>query len=78
MHQTIEIIRYNNRKLYLYELSKYINVLDIKDFIDAGYNVKVSMHKTKEDVTQQTIGELIKQAQGDLTNVYLFMLKRKV
>jgi polyhydroxyalkanoate synthesis regulator protein len=76
--QTIQLVKYLNRKIYNYELSRYLNVTDVKDFIDAGYNVVVSEHKTNVDVTRQVVGEVIKQCEGDLTNVYLFMLKRGV
>jgi len=75
--QTIKIQRYSNRKLYNYEMSRHVNVKELKEFIDAGFNLIVVNHDTGEDVTRQTVGELIKQSEGDLTNVYLFMLKRK-
>ena len=75
--QTIKIQRYSNRKLYTYEMSRHVNVKELKEFIDAGFNLIVVNHDTGEDVTRQTVGELIKQSEGDLTNVYLFMLKRK-
>ena len=75
--QTVEIIRYNNRKNYSKVMSRYVNIREMKEFIDAGMNLIVLKHETGEDVTRQAIGELIKQSEGDLTNVYLFMLKRK-
>ncbi|MFZ4411481.1 MAG: polyhydroxyalkanoate synthesis regulator DNA-binding domain-containing protein [Bacteroidales bacterium] len=76
--QTVEIVRYNNRKLYSRDMSRYVNCSELKEFIDAGYNLKVISNVNGLDVTRQAVGEIIKQCDSDLTKVYLFMLKRAV
>ena len=76
--QTVEIVRYANRKLYSRDMSRYVNCNELKEFIDAGYNLKVVSNVNGLDVTRQAVGEIIKQCDSDLTKVYLFMLKRAV
>ena len=44
--QTIKIQRYSNRKLYNYEMSRHVNVKELKEFIDAGFNLIVVNHDT--------------------------------
>lgn len=50
---------YKNRKLYSTDASRYVNLKECKELIDAGYNVKFVSHKTGEDVTEHCLKEML-------------------
>lgn len=54
-----KITYYKNRKLYSHDASRYVNLKECKDLIDAGYDVQFVSHETGEDVTEQCLKELI-------------------
>jgi polyhydroxyalkanoate synthesis regulator protein len=59
MNKQFVVTYYKNRKLYSHDASRYINLTECKDMIDAGYNVKFLAHKTGEDVTEHCLKEML-------------------
>ena len=57
--EKISIKKYSNRRLYNCSTSKYINLKDLIDIITKNHNVKIEDHLTGEDLTQQTLSQLI-------------------
>ena len=55
----ISIKKYSNRRLYNSSTSKYINLKDLVEIITQNHNVKIEDHLTGEDLTQQTLSQLI-------------------
>lgn len=53
------ITYYKNRKLYSQDASRYVNLKECKELIEAGYNVKFLAHKTGEDVTEHCLKEML-------------------
>ena len=57
--EKISIKKYSNRRLYNCSTSKYINLKDLIEIIAKNHNVKIEDHLTGEDLTQQTLSQLI-------------------
>ena len=57
--ENISIKKYSNRRLYNCSTSKYINLKDLIEIITKNHNVKIEDHLTGEDLTQQTLSQLI-------------------
>ena len=57
--EKISIKKYSNRRLYNCSTSKYINLRDLIKIITKNHNVKIEDHLTGEDLTQQTLSQLI-------------------
>ena len=57
--EKISIKKYSNRRLYNCSTSKYINLKDLIEIITKNHNVKIKDHLTGEDLTQQTLSQLI-------------------
>ena len=55
----ISIKKYSNRRLYNCSTSKYINLKDLIEIITKNHNVKIEDYLTGEDLTQQTLSQLI-------------------
>jgi polyhydroxyalkanoate synthesis repressor PhaR len=53
------IKRYDNRKLYDTETSEYVSLSDIADLVRRGETVKVVDKATGEDITAQTLTQII-------------------
>ncbi|MFB6272429.1 MAG: polyhydroxyalkanoate synthesis regulator DNA-binding domain-containing protein [Salinibacter sp.] len=53
------IKRYDNRKLYDTETSEYVSLSDIADFVRRGETVEVVDNATGEDITAQTLTQII-------------------
>jgi polyhydroxyalkanoate synthesis repressor PhaR len=53
------IKRYNNRKLYDTEASEYVSLSDIAELVRSGETVKVVDNATEEDLTAQTLTQII-------------------
>lgn len=53
------IKRYDNRKLYDTESSEYVSLSDIADLVRGGETVKVIDNNTEEDLTAQTLTQII-------------------
>jgi polyhydroxyalkanoate synthesis repressor PhaR len=53
------IKRYNNRKLYDTESSEYVSLSDIAELVRSGETVKVVDNATDEDLTAQTLTQII-------------------
>lgn len=53
------IKRYESRKLYDTEESRYVSLEDIAAWVRSGQEVKVIDNATSEDVTQQTLAQII-------------------
>jgi polyhydroxyalkanoate synthesis repressor PhaR len=53
------IKRYSNRKLYDTEASEYVSLGDIAELVRGGETVKVVDNATEEDLTAQTLTQII-------------------
>jgi polyhydroxyalkanoate synthesis regulator protein len=53
------ITYYKNRKLYSHDASRYVNLRECKDLIDAGHAVKFLEHNTGRDVTEHCLKEML-------------------
>jgi polyhydroxyalkanoate synthesis repressor PhaR len=53
------IKRYDNRKLYDTETSEYVSLSDIADLVRSGKTVEVVDNATGEDITAQTLTQII-------------------
>jgi len=51
----LNIVRYQNRKLYSKNDKKYITLGEINDWVRAGRSITVASHKTGEDLTDKTL-----------------------
>lgn len=63
------IKRYNNRKLYDTESSEYVSLSDIATLVRDGETVKVVDNTTGEDLTAQTLTQIILEEGKDGRNV---------
>ena len=57
--EKILIKKYSNRRLYNCSTSKYINLKDLIEIITKNHSVKIEDYLTGEDLTQQTLSQLI-------------------
>lgn len=53
------IKRYDNRKLYDTETSEYVSLGDIAEFVRRGETVEVVDNATEQDITAQTLTQII-------------------
>jgi polyhydroxyalkanoate synthesis repressor PhaR len=53
------IKRYDNRKLYDTETSEYVSLSDIADLVRGGETVEVVDNVTRQDITAQTLTQII-------------------
>lgn len=53
------IKRYPNRKLYDVEASAYVSLADVATLIRAGNTVEIVDHATGEDITAQTLTQVV-------------------
>lgn len=51
----INIIKYGNRKLYAKDFSRYITLTEMVKLVKANNQIKVTDHKSKEDITKDTL-----------------------
>lgn len=74
------IKRYANRKLYDTETKRYVTLEDLAEFVRRGEDVRVVDHATGEDLTSQTLLQVVFEEQkkigGLLPQVYLTRLIR--
>jgi polyhydroxyalkanoate synthesis regulator protein len=59
MKKKFVITYYKNRKLYSHDASRYVNLTECKELIDAGYDVQFLSQKTGQDVTEQCLKEML-------------------
>jgi polyhydroxyalkanoate synthesis regulator protein len=69
VNATVNITYYKNRKLYCHHVSRYVNLKECKDLIDAGYNVKFIQHGTGQDVTEQCLKEMVRKCEIDVQSL---------
>jgi polyhydroxyalkanoate synthesis regulator protein len=65
----INITYYKNRKLYSSHVSRYVNLMECKELIDAGHNIKFTHHSTGEDVTEQCLKELVRKCDINISSL---------
>ena len=53
------ITYYKNRKLYSHDASRYVNLRECKDLIDAGHSIKFLEHNTGRDMTEHCLKEML-------------------
>ena len=64
------IKKYPNRRLYDTGTSAYITIADVRDMIAANETVKVVDAKTGEDLTHQTMLQIICEAEGAGSQIF--------
>jgi polyhydroxyalkanoate synthesis regulator protein len=69
------ITYYKNRKLYSQDASRYVNLSECRELIDAGYVVQFIAHKTGDDVTEQCLKEML--CKSSIKKETLFNLIRR-
>jgi polyhydroxyalkanoate synthesis regulator protein len=75
MNKKFVITYYKNRKLYSQDASRYVNLSECKELIDAGYVVQFVAHKTGNDVTEQCLKEIL--CKSSIKKETLFNLIRR-
>ncbi len=63
--KTYNIIRYKNRKLYCYDMKRYITLGMISDFIKEGFDVSIKDYKEK-DITKKILQRAILSEESDV------------
>lgn len=56
--------KYGNRRLYDTELSRYVTLEELEERIREGADVRVVDAKTSDDLTQQTLAQIILESRG--------------
>ena len=64
----ITIKKYSNRRLYDTAHSRYLTIEELGELIQQGFNVQVIDSKTKEDITQAILTQIVMERDG----IYLF------
>lgn len=75
--EPLDIVRYSNRKLYMTKISSYITHYELAKLVAAGYTPKVTLHKSKIDVTTTVLQQTLVQL-GGLSEANLIELVIKV
>lgn len=64
VRETIVIKKYGNRRLYDTGHSRYVTLEELEERIRKGDDVRVLDAKTNEDLTQQTLAQIILESRG--------------
>ena len=64
----ITIKKYSNRRLYDTAHSRYLTIEELGELIQQGFDVQVLDSKTKEDITQAILTQIVMERDG----IYLF------
>ena len=64
----ITIKKYSNRRLYDTAHSRYLTIEELGELIQQGFDVQVVDSKTKEDITQAILTQIVMERDG----IYLF------
>lgn len=56
--------KYSNRRLYDTDASRYVTLEELADKVKRGADVRVVDAKTEEDLTQQTLAQIILESRG--------------
>lgn len=51
----MNVVRYRNRKLYCTDLSRYVTLAELLQFVREGKSVQVVEHQTRNNITQKTL-----------------------
>ncbi len=68
MNEVKVIKRYQNRKLYDTHQSCYVTLEEISQMIKAGDDLRVIDNKTKNDITQATLTQLLYETERKASN----------
>lgn len=63
-HAPVVIKKYGNRRLYDMGLSRYITLEELEEKVRGGAEVRVLDAKTNDDLTQQTLAQIILESRG--------------
>lgn len=74
----LTLIKYKNRKLYAKELSGYVALTDIFNFVKSGSEVQVTDHATKQDITKDILKKAWVNGASKLTTQELTNLIRGI
>ena len=71
------ILRYNNRKLYSKNISKYVNTNYLLDLIKTNVNFCILDYKSKKDVTNLVLAEAISKIKPE-KNIIIKFIKENI
>lgn len=71
------ILRYNNRKLYSKNISKYVNTNYLLDLIKTNVNFCILDYKSKKDVTNLVLSEAISKIKPE-KNIIIKFIKENI
>ena len=57
--KVLEIVKYENRKIYVRNLNRYTNLDEIQKFVQNGFKVKIKADKTGENITKSSLLRII-------------------
>ena len=60
MPSQINLVKYNNRKLYNPDASEYVNLAQVRTWIETGSEVAVTDKASGTDVTEQVLAEIVR------------------
>lgn len=70
-----EIIKYNNRKLYSKDASRYVTLKEVADLVKSGFNVRVTKNEDDTDITRDVLIGILKYT--DIKSTMLLDLVRR-
>ena len=73
----VDLVKYDNRKLYSPDIRKYVNLHDVVDLLENDFEVEVHMHSTGANVTNQALGEIIKKGYSKSSKILELLQKQK-
>lgn len=78
MAEAITIKKYENRRLYDPVSKGYVNLEQVAEYIRAGHEVRIVDAKSGDDLTQQTLAQLILESRGAAKLLPVSLLTRLV
>lgn len=68
----INLVKYNNRKIYSPDVKRYVNLDEIVELVQAGQKVTIRTHETNAEVTEDVLKQClvhVKLNTNDLVNL---------
>ena len=77
----VNLVKYNNRKIYNPADSQYVNLAQIQSWVESGTEVAVKDRASGADVTEQVLAEIVRGLSLGVTTLKTLILsvaKRKM
>ena len=68
----INLVKYNNRKIYSPDVRRYVNLDEIVNLVKAGEKITIRAHETNAEVTEDVLKQClihVKLQTNDLVNL---------